>query len=260
MKQLNETVAGTATDIRKKAAEIRQQGFCILPNHFSQKAIEACARAFRPILLDYAQTHSETPNRGPNRYYIPLPFQPPIFNPQFFFDPTILAIHEAVLGENTRIDQFASDTSFNGSVYQDVHADVPALFHEAPEMIHPPQILAMNFPLIRITPNHGPFEVARGSHLLPESEALKKIEAGDISLDPLLLNIGDALIRDTRCLHRGTPNRTDAPRPVAVISCTRTWFYRERERNPIPESIWIRFSDSQQKLMQRFPIDKTGPT
>ena len=174
MKQLNETVAGTATDIRAKAAEIRQQGFCILPNHFSQKAIEACARAFRPILLDYAQTHSETPNRGPNRYYIPLPFQPPIFNPQFFFDPTILAIHEAVLGENTRIDQFASDTSFNGSVYQDVHADVPALFHEAPEMIHPPQILAMNFPLIRITPNHGPFEVARGSHLLLESEALKK--------------------------------------------------------------------------------------
>jgi hypothetical protein len=61
----------------------------------------------------------------------------------------------------------------------------------------------MNFPLIRITPNHGPFEVARGSHLLPESEALKQIEAGDISLDPLLLNIGDALIRDTRCLHTG---------------------------------------------------------
>lgn len=86
MKQLNETVAGTATDIREKAAEIRQQGFCILPNHFSQKAIEACAHAFRPILLDYAQTHSETPNRGgvPIGTIFRCPFNPPSSTPNSF--------------------------------------------------------------------------------------------------------------------------------------------------------------------------------
>ncbi|MBB5508233.1 hypothetical protein HDG35_004514 [Paraburkholderia sp. JPY681] len=31
------------------------------------------------------------------------------------------------------------------------------------------------------------------------------------------MELGDVMIRDVRALHRGTPNRTEAPRPMVVI-------------------------------------------
>lgn len=238
-------------DIDEKATEILEDGFCILRDHYPRKAVTDCFDAFLPTLLEFVEANRENPNRGPERHYITLPFKPPLYNQKFFFDETVLAIVKAVLGEKVLIDQFASDTPLQGSDYQKVHADVPLLFPEQPDLFHPPLILAVNFSFIDITPEMGPFEVARGTHKIPREETIQKTEAGDIPLEPLLLNAGDLLIRDPRCLHRGTPNRTDTPRPVAVFSFIRGWYYRNREKNLIPSDLWESFTDDQKDLMQR---------
>ena len=143
-------------------------------------AVEACHAGWRPIADAHLAEHADNPNRGPNRHYIPLPFRPPLYNPAFFNDDTILAIASGVLGEQVIIDGFASDTPFKGSVHQDVHADLPALFPERPNLILPPHILAVNWPFVDVTPERGPFQMAEGTHLLPKSEALSRIEAGEI--------------------------------------------------------------------------------
>ena len=243
-----------SVDIQEKVEQILVDGFCILQDRFPISAIEACNEAFAPILRDYVAEHADNPNRGPSRHYITLSFEPPLYNPCFFDDDTIIAIASQVLGEDFVIDQYASDTPLKGSVYQEIHGDVGLLFPENPDLQHPPAILAVNFPFIDVTPAHGPFEVARGTHLFPKTEALRRIEDGEIPLEPLLMNASDVLIRDPRCLHRGTPNRTGTPRPVAVFACLRGWMQREhRERNSIPEYVWVGLSEREKRLMRKLP-------
>ena len=239
-----------AIDTEKMAGQILAEGFCLLRQHFPREAVEACRRAFAPKLDEYVAEHADKPNRGPCRHYIALPFEPPFYNPRFFDDDDVVAIVGRILGRDMCIDQYASDTPLQGSVYQDVHADIGPLFDEEPHMWHPPALIAVNFPFVDVTPERGPFEVARGTHRLPKEEALGRIEEGEFPLEPLLLEAGDVLIRDPRCLHRGTPNRTDTPRGVAVIGIRRRWFSRNRESNPVPRVVWEGLSERERQLMR----------
>jgi hypothetical protein len=66
---------------RDKAAELQEKGFCILRAHFPKPLIDACREAFWPVLVDYLKSHAEEPNRGPHRYFLPMPFKPPCFTP-----------------------------------------------------------------------------------------------------------------------------------------------------------------------------------
>ncbi len=56
-------------------------------------------------------------------------------------------------------------------------------------------------------------EVVPGSHLLPAQEtAADYRDIANVHLVPLRLGIGDAILRDSNLLHRGTPNITNRPR------------------------------------------------
>jgi hypothetical protein len=241
-------------DIKEKAAEVLEEGFCILPQHLPRELMQECNEAFAPILAEYASEITENPNRGPMRHYIPLPMRPPFYDKCIFDDDTIHAILTELLTEDIAMAQFASDTPQNGSVYQDVHADMAPLFPDAPALVHPPFLIAVNFPFVDVPPEKGPFEVARRSHLLPKEEALQKIEVGEIPLEPLLMQAGDVLIRNPACLHRGSPNRTDEPRPVAVIGCHRSWLnrYQRVSDSPMQRSVWDQLSERERKVLGSF--------
>jgi hypothetical protein len=81
------------------------------------------------------------------------------------------------------------------------------------------------------TPENGPFEVARGPHRVAKEKGMRMIESGDRPLEPVFLAGGDIMFRDVRGLHRGTPNRTDTPRPMAVIGYSRKWLHRPEVRS-----------------------------
>ena len=214
--------------------------------------------AFNPIADDYLAEHADEPNRGPFRHFIPLPFTAPLYSPVFFNDDLILEILSGILGKDLLLDQFASDTPYKGSVHQDVHSDLGTLFSEEPDLVHPPALLAINWPFVDVTPERGPFEVATGTHRMPKDEAIAAIEKGDIPLQPLHMDVGDVLIRDPRCLHRGSPNRSDTPRVVAVVSYMRPWYFRDRsDAHPLPRSVWKGLSERERHLLRRLSIDET---
>jgi hypothetical protein len=97
-----------------------------------------------------------------------------------------------------------------GSEYQSVHVDYERpLFGEAPDEQVPVYILVVNFGSVQITPEHGPIEIAPGTHRMPRKEALRAVEAEEIEMQPITLEIGDVLIRHPWALHRGSPNTND---------------------------------------------------
>eukprot|EP01044_Picomonas_judraskeda_P004782 COSAG03_NODE_429_length_7977_cov_3.949606_5_plen_156_part_00 len=81
-----------------------------------------------------------------------------------------------------------------------------------------PRRAFMNWPLVDIDDANGPFEMAAGSHLYPVDEAHRLIAAGELPLRRLLMMRGDVLVRNPCCLHRGSPNVTETPRPMCILS------------------------------------------
>jgi len=166
--------------------ELQEHGYCILKGHFSRGIVNACREAFWPVLLAYLHAHREAPNRGPHRHFLPMPFTPPCFAPEFFFDDEVLRIVRAAIDDRVVADQWGCDASVCGSAHQSPHFDYQRpLFPELPDLALPTYILVISFALFPVTLHNGPIEIARGTHRLPRKEALRAVESGDIPMEPV---------------------------------------------------------------------------
>ena len=238
----------------EKISELREQGFCILREQFAPALVEDCRQAFWPRLLNYVKG-GHASNRGPHRHFVPLPFDPPIFVPQFFFDDDVLCIVRALMGDRIVADQWGCDVPVRGSEYQGTHVDYRnPLFPEAPDLILPVYFLVVSFGLVRIAQEHGSIEIAPGTHRMIRAEALRAVETGEIEMQAVPLEIGDVLIRHPWAVHRGTPNTTDVPRALATIRYVRHWYADgSRDVESIPIATWQSLTAKQQEMM-RFPL------
>jgi hypothetical protein len=240
--------------MHEKISEVREQGFCILRNHFAPTLVEACRQAFWPRLLTYLNGGHDS-NRGPHRHFLAMPFEPPIFLPQFFFDDDVLSIVRGLMDDRVVADQWGCDVPLRGSEYQGAHVDYQRpLFPEFPNLALPTYVLVVNFGLVRIAREHGPIEIAPGSHRMTRVDALRAVEAGEIGMQAVPLEIGDVLIRHPWALHRGTPNTTEMPRALATIRYVRRWYAdASRDVEDLPCATWESLTAEQQGMM-RFPL------
>jgi ectoine hydroxylase-related dioxygenase (phytanoyl-CoA dioxygenase family) len=238
-----------------RIAELMGEGFCVLKARFDKALVEACRRGFWVTLLDYLERYRDEPNRGLNRHFLAMPFEPPCFAPEFLFDEDVLSIVRGVIGEGFVADQWGCDVALRGSTHQSAHVDYQRpLFPEVPELILPPYMLVVSFGLTDITRRDGPIEIAPGTHRMPRERALHSVERVAIEMRPVTLETGDVLIRHPWALHRGTPNVTDTPRALVSIRYVRRWYSDDsREVKTISRSLWQSLTTAQQRLM-RFPV------
>jgi hypothetical protein len=241
------------SEIREFVGRVLEEGFCVLPGHFGRGKMEAWREAFAPLLARHVEREGHRLNRGPGRYYVTLPFREPFADTEVFEDEDVLAVVRGLVGEDAQFHQLATDTPLLGSEYQDVHRDTPPLFPETGRET-PPFQLAVNFPLVDVTEENGPFEVARATHMLSKEEGLRRIESGEVKLEPLLMNAGDVMIRDVRGLHRGTPNRTREPRPMVVLGYSRRWLLRPEVSIRVPRAALQSLSERARFLLRFNPV------
>jgi len=72
-------------------------------------------------------------------------------------------------------------------------------------------MLVVSFPLVPVTLDNGPIEIASGTRRLPRKEAFRAVESSEIPMKSVPLEVGDVLIRHPWALHRDSPNLTDTP-------------------------------------------------
>jgi hypothetical protein len=247
------TFMASFNSISEKISEVREQGYCILKSHLAPQVVEACRQAFWPRLVKHINSGCGS-NRGLHRHFFAMSFEPTIFNPQFFFDDEVLYIVRGLMDDRVVADQWGCDVPLRGSEYQAVHVDYQRpLFPEAPNLELPAYALVVSFGLVRIAPEHGPIEIAPGTHRMTRTDALQAVEAGEIGLQAVPLEIGDVLIRHPWALHRGTPNRTEVPRALATIRYVRRWYAdTSREVENLPHATWESLT-AEQQCMMRFP-------
>jgi ectoine hydroxylase-related dioxygenase (phytanoyl-CoA dioxygenase family) len=242
-----------STHIRQFAHSVLTDGFCVLPEHFSAQKLDRWRQSFLPLLERHISREGHLQNRGPARYYVTLPFSDPFADPSIYEDDDVLAVVEELVGADAVMCQLATDTPLLGSTTQDIHRDALPLFPETGGET-PPFQLAVNFPLVEVTMENGPFELARGTHMMSKEEGLSRLERGEVTLEPITMKLGDVMIRDVRGLHRGTPNHTDEPRPMVVIGYSRRWLFRPEVSIHIPRSILPELSTRARHLLRFNPI------
>lgn len=240
------------SEIEQFTHEAITRGQCVLRRHFPAEKLRRWNKAFQPLLEAHIERERGNENRGANRYYVTLPFVAPFADEEIFADADVLAIVENLVGRDFVMCQLATDTPLKGSNYQDLHRDTPPLFPELAAET-PSFQLAVNFPLVDVTEENGPFETTYGTHLMTKEEGLRKIGTNEIKLERLLMKTGDLMIRDVRAIHRGTPNKTDEPRPMCVIGYSRRWLFRPEVSIRIPRKTWENLSEKAQHLLRFNP-------
>jgi hypothetical protein len=242
--------------IKQFADQLLSKGICILPQHFEPATIAAWREALLPLLEQRIQDGTASA-RGPGRYYISLPFTAPFADPKIYEDPDVLAILNEVTGGDIVMPELACDTPFRGSEYQVVHRDYPQCSPDLPELDPAlPFQFGVNFPLCKVTVENGPFEIAEGTHAITDEAAQELIKSGQAerNLKPLLMEVGDIMVRDVRALHRGTPNNTAEPRPMVVVGYNRSGHKRPQLRIYIPREEYATLSERGKQLLRLNPV------
>jgi ectoine hydroxylase-related dioxygenase (phytanoyl-CoA dioxygenase family) len=241
--------------LTEKLAELGERGFCVLAARIDGARLEACCAALWPVLRRYLEEKGHEPNRGPGRHFLPMPFEPPCFLPELFFDEAVLAIARGLMDDQVVADQYGCDVPMRGSTYQGLHVDYRRpLFPEAPELLLPVYMLVVSVGLIDIAQENGPIAIAPGTHRMPREAALRAVESGEIRPELVPLGLGDVLLRHPWALHQGTPNRIEIPRPLVSLRYVRRWYTdQSRETCAIPRAVWRALTEEQQALL-RFPV------
>ena len=240
------------------ARDFNRDGLVLLRAHFDPDLLRRWRDAFRPLLAEHIAREPDSPNRGAQRFYVTLPFAATFADAAIHEDPDVLAIVERVAGADPVLCQLATDTPLKGSGFQDWHADTPPLFPETGSNDTPSFQLAVNFPLVDVTDAHGPLETTFGTHRMRKDEALSALASGRCAPRRIAMALGDVLIRDVRLLHRGTPNRSDEPRPMVVLGYSRRWLHRPEVHIRVPQSTFAALSERGRRLVRFNPVVADG--
>ncbi len=233
--------------------QVRNNGYVLFERVLSPTLVAAMQASFTDLLEAHVQ--QADPNRGARRYQMHMPFAPPFSDERVIASPFVLPIVEALVGEDCICHYFASDTPLPGSDYQAVHPDIYQLFPES-SAVMPPYSIVVNIPLVDAREDNGPLEIWPGGthHYVAQPSQVANL-AAEMQSVRVLMPAGSIVIRDSRMWHRGTPNRSTAPRPNFTLIYSRFWLKLRYRPIPIPQSTYDGLSKRAQRL---FRLENVG--
>ena len=251
--------AFTATDLDRLVEELNRDGICVIRGLFDRRLVEEWAQAFDSLFRERQNRPGGLAPREQARYYLTLPWVAPFANTDVFANPVILGVLNRVFPQEYVMVQLGVDVPLQGSNYQEIHRDYRPLFSD--QVVTPLYALAVNFPLVEVTAENGPFQMARGTHILPRDEGLLKIAAGEIPMESFHMMPGDVMIRTPLALHRGSPNQTSRPRPMVVMGYAMHWLHTPKVDLTLQQDYYESLPEQVRQLLrcqvvERLPEEK----
>ena len=247
----------TETDLDRFAQELNRDGICVIRGLFDRKLIEEWAQAFDSLFQERKNRPGGLAPREQSRYYLTFPWVSPFANSDVFANPVILGILNRVFAQEYKMAQLGADIPVQGSDYQELHRDFRPLFSD--DIVTPLYALAVNFPLVEVTAENGPFQMARGTHVLPREEGLFKVASGEIPVESFHMMPGDVMIRSPLALHRGSPNRTDTPRPMVVMGYVMHWLHTANVDLTVPQAYYDSLPQQTRELLRCQVVEQLAP-
>ena len=246
--------AYSPTALDQYADDLNRDGICVLEGVFDAALIKRWADAFEALVKERRGRPGGLAPRGPGRFYVSLPWTAPFADPDVFANPNVLGVLNRVFAQEYVMVQLAADTPERGSTYQDVHRDYRPLF--ADNVVTPLYALAVNFALCDVTADNGPFEMVRGTHVIPKEQGLRDVAEKRRPIEAFPMRAGDVMIRTPLALHRGTPNNTDQPRPMVVMGYVMHWLHTPKVDLTVPRAAYDQLPAELRALLRCQVVDQ----
>ncbi|HYE07402.1 MAG TPA: phytanoyl-CoA dioxygenase family protein [Planctomycetota bacterium] len=241
-------------DLQRYRDDLERDGVCVIRALFDPALIERWRAAFTGIFYERRRRPGGLAPRERERFYLTLPFAPPFADASVFANDVILGILDRVFPQEYVLVQLGVDVPLQGSEFQEIHRDYRPLFSD--RVVTPLYALAVNVPLVAVTEDNGPFQMARGTHVLPRDEALARIRSGEIPMESFLMQPGDVMIRTPLAMHRGTPNRTPTPRPMVVMGYAMHWLHTPKVELEVPRAYYDSLPEATRALLRCRVVDR----
>lgn len=234
--------------------DLNRDGICVLRGALDPALVGEWKEAFMRLLEERQNQPGGLAPREVNRYYLTLPWVPPFADTQVFANPSVLGVLNRIFAQEYVMVQLGVDVPVEGAEYQEIHRDYRPLFTD--DVVTPLYALAVNFPLVEVTEANGPFQQARGTHVMGRDEALRKVESGEIPMESFYMQPGDVSIRTPLALHRGSPNRTSEPRPMVVMGYVMHWLHTPKVDLTIPRDYYESLPEHLRQMLRCNVVDR----
>ncbi|HTE18745.1 MAG TPA: phytanoyl-CoA dioxygenase family protein [Armatimonadota bacterium] len=244
----------TPAELDQLTEDLNRDGICVLKRAVDPGLVERWGEAFGTLLRERQGRLGGLAPREKARYYLTLPWVQPFADPAVFANPGVLGVLERVFPQEYVMVQLGADVPMEGSEHQEIHRDYRPLFSD--DVVTPLYALAVNMPLVEVTEENGPFQMARGTHVLPRDVGLAKVESGEIPMESFLMQPGDIAIRTPLALHRGSPNRTPTPRPMVVMGYVMHWLHTPKVDLTLPRDYYDNLPEALRKMLRCEVVDE----
>ena len=205
--------------------EFQLNGFIVLRKFLPVELVQRMHEELTPLLTaEHEKAAEDGYTKGRSRGRLSLHIGPyadlmrgALADELYRKNPVIEELVDAVLGEGGwKHGWTVVEACWKGAEFMGWHSDQK--IDDTPDIDAPHETLRMtyNIPLVDFTWANGSTEFIPGSHRLPRRfhDTQDLLQIPNIYPVQLQLERGDALLRDGNTLHRGTPNLTDAVRPM----------------------------------------------
>jgi ectoine hydroxylase-related dioxygenase (phytanoyl-CoA dioxygenase family) len=241
------------TEVERAAALFHREGLVVVREAVTPEQLTlAQAGARRVIAEQMATIPLEKANRGFARYS----FGPQLSQPEWlqFIDlPTILPILEEIWQSSGYTCMGAGgDYSAPGAEIQPLHSDLGDFLQDPLGQVTvrdlPAPFIVVNFLMVEFREANGAIRFVPGTHrsrhpipsLADEPERMKR--------SILCAPAGTTVIRDVRCWHGGTANRSHEIRPMTSVGYLAPWFRMPQYGDWLPRSLYDTLSPRGQQL------------
>jgi ectoine hydroxylase-related dioxygenase (phytanoyl-CoA dioxygenase family) len=230
-------------EVDKAARIFHRDGFVVMRNALTTEQLAyARSGAERVIAQQTAAIPLEDANRGYARYSFGSQLHHPEWA-QLIDLQTVLPVLEAIWASGDfHCWGGGGDYSLPGARIQKLHADIVDMLRDPQGRVTvmdlPTPVIVVNFPMVDFSEVNGATRFVPGTHrtrhpapsLDEEPEWMKR----SIVCGPS----GGAVIRDIRCWHGGTANRSDEIRPMTSVGYGAPWFLWQRKENPLLRAVY----------------------
>jgi ectoine hydroxylase-related dioxygenase (phytanoyl-CoA dioxygenase family) len=254
-----EVEVGCPTDVERAAAIFHRDGFVVVREALTPEQLAfAQAGARRVIAEQMAATPLEKANRGFARYSFGPQLQHPEWQ-QLVDLPLILPILERIWNSADFTCMGAGgDYSVPGAEIQPLHSDLGDFLNDPLGQVTvrdlPTPFIVVNFLMVEFQEINGAIRFVPGTQRSRHPIPSLKEEPDQMRRSLLCAPAGTAVIRDVRCWHGGTANRSEEIRPMTSAGYLAPWFRMPHYGDPLPRSVYDTLSPRAQQLC-RFLVE-----